>query len=73
MREASLQTDASGERYLDYTCNERNLGDKASHGCIRMQRTHSPEGVNAKWLFNNLHHKPFTKVIILDDSVRKQD
>ena len=69
----TLRTNASGEMYLDYTCNEQHLGKKASHGCIRVQRTPSPEGVNAKWLFNNLHRRPFTKVIILDDSGGKQE
>ncbi len=63
----TLKTDSSGNRYLDYAVNERRLGEKASHGCIRVQRTRSPEGVNAKWLFDNLHRRPFTKVIILDD------
>ncbi len=63
----TLRTDASGERYLDYASNERHLGEKASHGCIRVQRNPSPEGIDAKWLFNNLHRRPSTKVIILDD------
>jgi len=47
---------------------ERLLGQKASHGCIRVARIASPEGVNIKWLWDNL--KKGTKVVIWDDDGR---
>ena len=54
---------------------ERFLGEKASHGCIRVQRRRTPEGVNHEWLWKNLSDgtkkgKAFTKVIIWDDKDR---
>jgi len=44
------------------------LGNRASHGCIRVQRVLSPEGFNMKWLWDNL--KRNTKMIVWDDSDR---
>ena len=55
---------------LDYDTCESRLGMKGSCGCIRVQRRLTPENVNAKWLYDNLRRKPFTKVIIWDDSGR---
>ena len=52
-------------RYRDYSVNEPKLGTKASHGCIRVQRQASPEGVNQKWIWNN--YKKNTKIIIWED------
>ncbi len=63
--------DTTGETYRDYGRCERYLGEKASHGCIRIQRQLTPEAVNAKWLWDNLHRKPYTKVIIWDDLGRE--
>ena len=48
-----------------YTVTEPYLGQKASHGCIRVQRVKNPEGVNQEWLFNNL--KMNTKILIWED------
>lgn len=57
---------ASGDgRYRDYSINEPKLGKKASHGCIRVQRQPSPEGVNQKWLWNN--YKKNTRIMIWED------
>lgn len=53
----------------DYSRCERYLGEKASHGCIRIQRKLSPEGVNMQWLWDNL--KVGTKVIIWDEIGRE--
>ena len=61
----------TGEQKKDYTLCERYLGEKASHGCIRVQREKTPEGVNAKWLWDNLSRKPYTKVIIWDEIGRE--
>ena len=61
----------TGEQTRDYSRCERYLGEKASHGCVRVQREKTPEGVNAKWLWDNLHRKPYTKVIIWDEIGRE--
>ena len=67
-----ISTDEStGEQIRDYSRCERYLGEKASHGCIRVQREKTPEGVNAKWLWDNLTRKPYTKVIIWDEIDRE--
>ena len=63
--------ETTGEEIRDYNRCERYLGEKASHGCIRVQREKTPEGVNAKWLWDNLHRKPYTKVIIWDEIDRE--
>ena len=47
---------------------ESVLGTKASHGCVRVQRLKSPEGLNNDWLWENL--KRGTKVIVWDDGGR---
>lgn len=61
------KNEETGEETRDYHRCERYLGEKASHGCIRVQRELTPERVNAKWLWNNLSRKPVTKVIIWDE------
>ena len=63
--------EATGEKVRDYSRCERYLGEKASHGCIRVQREKTPEGINAKWLWDNLTRKPYTKVIIWDEIDRE--
>ena len=45
-----------------------NLGSKASHGCIRVQKAANSEGQNIKWLWDNI--KVNTKVLIWDDTGR---
>ena len=56
---------SQGGRFRDYSINEPKLGTKASHGCIRVQRQASPEGVNQKWIWNN--YRKNTKIIIWED------
>ena len=51
--------------YKNYSANEPRLGTKASHGCIRVQRQPSPEGVSQKWLWNN--YQKNTKILIWED------
>ncbi len=51
--------------YWDYSSQEAQLGKKASHGCIRVQRLNNDDGVNMTWLWNNI--KVNTKVLVWDD------
>jgi hypothetical protein len=48
-----------------YSVTEPYLGQKASHGCVRVQRKKNPEGVNQEWIFNNV--KLNTKILIWED------
>ena len=59
----------------DYTRCETYLGEKASHGCIRVQRRLTPESVNMKWLWDNLDRDTNapSKVIIWDEVGRELD
>ena len=52
-----------------YTKWEAQLGQKASHGCIRVARLPNDDGLDQEWLWNNL--KRLTKIIIWDDGGRK--
>lgn len=52
----------------DYSSTERYLGEKASHGCVRVQRKKNDDGINMLWIWNNVPLK--TKVLIWDDSDR---
>ena len=49
----------------DYSICESKLGVKASHGCIRVQRKKTAEGINMGWLWDNRHKN--TKLIIWED------
>jgi hypothetical protein len=68
--------ETTGEEIRDYNRCERYLGEKASHGCIRVQQKKTPEGINEEWLWKNLSDgnkkgKDYTKVIIWDDAGRE--
>ena len=67
----TITEDADGTKVRHYEKCEMYLGEKASHGCIRIQRASSTAGGNIKWLWENL---PRTgnraKVIIWEDSDR---
>ena len=58
---------ADGKTKL-YDAYEPDLGKKASHGCVRVQRRKNAEGMNMQWLWDNL--KDNTKVFIWDDKGR---
>jgi len=51
--------------YKDYSATEGKLGTKKSHGCIRVSRRPSPEGVNQVWLWN--HYRKNTRLLIWED------
>lgn len=59
----------SEDNVRDYGPFERKLGQKASHGCIRVQQELNPEGINMRWLWDNL--KLNTRVFIWDDVGRQ--
>ena len=48
-----------------YKVTESKLGTKASHGCIRVQRKRTPEGVSMGWLWNN--YEKNTRILIWED------
>lgn len=52
----------------DYSSTAKQLGQKASHGCIRVQREKNEAGQNIKWLWD--HMKVGVKVLIWEDSGR---
>ncbi len=52
--------------FKDYSSQERLLGSKASHGCIRVQRKNNEDGINMTWLWKNI--KVNTKVLVWDDN-----
>ncbi len=49
----------------DYDLCEGKLGQRASHGCVRVQRKRTPEGVNMRWIWNN--YEKWTKIVIWED------
>ena len=61
------ETNKAGETYTSYARCERYLGEKASHGCIRVQRQLTPEGVNAKWLWDHLSRTSFPQALYQGD------
>lgn len=52
----------------DYSYTEKYLGEKASHGCVRVPRKKNDDGINMLWIWNNVPLK--TKVLIWDDDSR---
>ncbi|NLW21488.1 MAG: L,D-transpeptidase [Clostridiales bacterium] len=57
--------------HWDYSSQEAQLGKKASHGCIRVQRVNNADGINMTWLWSNI--KLNTKVLVWDDDGRYYD
>ena len=56
-------TSSSGK--FDYTSTERALGQRASHGCIRIQRRKTPKESNMKWIWDNRRDE--MKLLIWED------
>lgn len=48
-----------------YTKWESQLGQRASHGCVRTARIANADGLNEQWIWD--HYKKYTKVVIWDD------
>ena len=66
LHEVLHDKNADGTR--DYSNYEPDLGQKASHGCVRIPRRKNAEGINMEWFWGNLENK--TKVIVWDDKGR---
>ncbi|MBR0408250.1 MAG: L,D-transpeptidase family protein [Clostridia bacterium] len=60
----------NGDGSKNYKNTEPKLGTRSSHGCIRVQRLKNPEGVNMKWIWDNI--KNGTKVVIWEDYQGRQ-
>lgn len=54
----------------DYSAYEPLLGQKASHGCIRIQREKTEDGYNNRWIWENFKRGGNYKVLIWDDRNR---
>lgn len=52
----------------DYSSSVKLLGQRASHGCIRVQKAANEAGQNIKWLWD--HMKVGVKVLIWEDAGR---
>ena len=50
-----------------YRSTEAKLGTKASHGCIRVQRKETPEGVNMAWIWNTVKNSSQIRLMIWED------
>ena len=51
---------------------EEELGQRASHGCIRVQRKRTPKGTNMTWIWNTLRRQMGTKLVIWEDLPGRQ-
>ena len=60
----------SGEK--QYQKFEDVLGQRASHGCIRVQRKRTPKGTNMTWVWNTLRGRMGTKLVIWEDLPGRQ-
>ncbi|MGN1019882.1 MAG: CapA family protein [Aristaeellaceae bacterium] len=56
--------------YKDFAPYTPTLGQKASHGCVRLPRDKGESGINAYWLWTHLPY--YTRLIILDDPEVRQ-
>ena len=46
---------------------EKVLGERASHGCIRVQRKRTPKGTNMRWIWDEMRKNMGTRIIIWED------
>ena len=67
LHEVLHDKNADGTRNYGYY--EPDLGQKASHGCVRIPRRKNGEGINMQWFWDNLELK--TKVFVWDDKGRQ--
>lgn len=60
----------SGQK--NYSRYEAVLGERASHGCIRVQRKRTPKGTNMTWVWNTLRKRMGTKLVVWEDLPGRQ-
>ena len=60
----------NGDGSKNYKNTEPKLGTRSSHGCIRVQRLKNPDGINMKWIWDNI--KTGTKIVIWEDYQGRQ-
>ena len=65
MHEVPHVNNADGSK--NYGTTEPKLGTKCSHGCIRVQKNKTPEGVNMGWIWNQLKSGSKVKFVIWED------
>lgn len=56
----------------NYQKYEEVLGQRASHGCIRVQRKRTPKGTNMTWVWNAIRKRMDTKIVIWEDLPGRQ-
>lgn len=54
----------------NYKNCEPKLGERASHGCIRVQRLKNDDGINMRWIWDNI--KVGTKLVVWEDYQGRQ-
>ena len=65
MHEVPHVKNADGSK--NYGSTEYKLGTKCSHGCIRVQKNKTPEGVNMAWIWSQLKSGSKVKFVIWED------
>ena len=60
----------NGDGSKNYKNCEPKLGTRASHGCVRTQRLKNADGVNMKWIWDNI--KTGTKIVVWEDYQGRQ-
>ncbi|MGN1370595.1 MAG: L,D-transpeptidase [Aristaeellaceae bacterium] len=55
----------SGSSSKIYSSTEPYLGQRASHGCIRVQRKKNADGYNMKWIWDN--RKDLGRIVVWED------
>lgn len=70
IHEVPYLTNSDGTK--NYSNCEDKLGERASHGCIRVQRLRTPDGINMKRIWNTLKSEMGTKVVIWEDYKGRQ-
>lgn len=55
----------SGSSSKIYSNTEPYLGQRASHGCIRVQRKKNADGYNMKWIWD--HRKDLGRIVVWED------
>lgn len=68
LHEVPHTVNADGSK--NYKNCEPKLGSRASHGCIRVQRLRNADGVNMRWIWDNI--KTGTKLVVWEDYQGRQ-